>query len=212
MSATMNCRVDARRRKLFGSESLNGVDYVEVSDDQLTLSVYFFKAAPQNLAATNIRIDGGRRVTAINAIAVAPAPAGGDAAAQCALVTLDRYGDFSNYTLRLVQTVSNDDGALHAQPFPGFDPRYDHIDFNFKIGCPSDFDCVARENCADDAPALPPIDYLAKDYESFRRSIFDRLAVTMPQWRERHVPDIGVTLVELLAYVADQLRDRKSVV
>ena len=27
----------------------------------------------------------------------------------------------------------------------------------------------------------------------------------MPDWRERHVPDIGIMLVELLAYVGDQL-------
>ena len=27
----------------------------------------------------------------------------------------------------------------------------------------------------------------------------------MPEWRERHVPDIGITLVELLAYVGDHL-------
>ena len=27
----------------------------------------------------------------------------------------------------------------------------------------------------------------------------------MPDWQERHVPDLGVTLVELLAYVGDYL-------
>src|SRR6185436_19413642 len=42
-------------------------------------------------------------------------------------------------------------------------------------------------------------------YESFRQLMFDRLALLMPDWRERHVPDLGVTLVELLAYVGDQL-------
>ena len=35
--------------------------------------------------------------------------------------------------------------------------------------------------------------------------MLDRLLVTMPEWRERHIPDIGITLVELMAYVADQL-------
>ncbi|MFT4102661.1 MAG: putative baseplate assembly protein [Burkholderiaceae bacterium] len=205
MSAMMTCRVDARRRELFGNESWNGIDYVEVSDDQSTLSVHFFNAAPASLSAANIRIDGGRRITGIRAIAVGPAPAGSDDAARCASITLDRYGDFSNYVLRLVEVVQDDDGTSHERPLPGFDARYDRIDFNFKIGCPSDLDCVAREDCPDDATALPPIDYLAKDYSSFRQRILDRLAVTMPDWRERHAADIGVTLVELLAYVADQL-------
>ncbi len=27
----------------------------------------------------------------------------------------------------------------------------------------------------------------------------------MPDWRERHVPDVGIMLVELLAYAGDQL-------
>ncbi len=56
-------------------------------------------------------------------------------------------------------------------------------------------------------PALvePLIDYLAKDYASFRRLMLDRLALLMPEWTERHIPDIGITLVELLAYVGDYL-------
>src|SRR5262249_14051123 len=47
--------------------------------------------------------------------------------------------------------------------------------------------------------------YLAKDYASFRQLILDRLALTMPNWQETHVPDLGITLVELLAYVGDYL-------
>ena len=47
--------------------------------------------------------------------------------------------------------------------------------------------------------------YLAKDYESFRRLLFDRIGHTLPEWGETHIPDIGVTLVELLAYVGDSL-------
>ena len=57
-------------------------------------------------------------------------------------------------------------------------------------------------------PALlpaPQIDYLAKDYASFRRLMLDRLAVVMPDWSERNPADLGVALVELLAYVGDQL-------
>ena len=49
------------------------------------------------------------------------------------------------------------------------------------------------------------INYLAKDYASFRQLILDRLALVMPDWKERHVPDIGIALVEVLAYVGDHL-------
>ena len=59
----------------------------------------------------------------------------------------------------------------------------------------------ARRRCA----PRREINYLAKDYASFRQLILDRLALTMPDWQETHVPDIGIMLVELLAYVGDQL-------
>ncbi|HUJ71997.1 MAG TPA: putative baseplate assembly protein, partial [Verrucomicrobiae bacterium] len=51
----------------------------------------------------------------------------------------------------------------------------------------------------------PEINYLAKDYASFRQVILDRLALLMPGWQEQHVPDIGIALVELLAYAGDYL-------
>ena len=76
---------------------------------------------------------------------------------------------------------------------------------SFVVDCPSELDCVAEPGPPPPAPPGPELSYLAKDYASFRRLLFDRLAVTMPAWREEHVPDIGVTLVELLAYVGDQL-------
>jgi hypothetical protein len=51
----------------------------------------------------------------------------------------------------------------------------------------------------------PEINYLAKDYASFRQLTLDRLALVMPAWRETHVPDLGIALVELLAYAGDYL-------
>ena len=108
------------------------------------------------------------------------------------LVTLDKYGDFSTYTLGLVG-VSN------------IDPRYQEVDFNFKVNCPSDLDCAPVCQCEPEALAEPEINYLAKDYASFRQLILDRLALLVPEWKERHIPDLGITLVELLAYTGDYL-------
>ena len=86
-----------------------------------------------------------------------------------------------------------------------FDQRYSCVEFSFKAGCPSDLDCCAPLVCPPPKRTEPEINYLAKDYESFRQLILDRLAVIMPDWRERHVPDIGIALVEVLAYVGDYL-------
>ena len=46
---------------------------------------------------------------------------------------------------------------------------------------------------------------MAKDYASFRRLMLDRLAVIMPEWKERNPADMSVMLVELLAYVGDHV-------
>src|SRR6185369_13564780 len=91
------------------------------------------------------------------------------------------------------------------RPMRGFDRRFAQICFSFKVGCPSDLDCLPQSACAP-AP-LPQVDlnYLAKDYASFRQAILDRMSLTMPEWKERHVPDIGIMLVEVLAYTADYL-------
>jgi hypothetical protein len=121
----------------------------------------------------------------------------------CMIVTVDKPGDFSTYTLCLVDLDA--DGRPTDRPFPGMDPRYGCLEFSFKAGCPSDLDCKQQEICPPPEYTEPEINYLAKDYASFRQLILDRLALIMPDWQERHVPDIGVALVELLAYVGDHL-------
>lgn len=193
------CRGDQRREQVRAKTLLNGLDYLEVGDDQRTLKVYFLGKAPRNLTGDNCQdrfsIEDGRRVHGIRIIAAEihrnPDPELDDMVE----LRLDRYGDFSTYTLRM----------LDSDPDEPIDPCYDHIDFTFKVDCPSDLDCKGGAACPPETRDEPAIDYLAKDYASFRRLILDRLAVVMPDWKERHVPDLGVTLVELLAYVGDYL-------
>lgn len=192
------CRNDPRRDAVRRAHGRNGLDYVEVSDDQRTLYVYFLGKLPPELKENRpgledyLRIEGGRRVTDIRITDVDPQVNPDPEKDDYLVVRLDRYGDFSTYTLRLAG-VEN------------IDPHYDHVDFSFKVNCPSDLDCKLL--CACEPPVLeePEINYLAKDYASFRQLLLDRLALLMPDWRERHVPDLGITLVELLAYTADYL-------
>jgi hypothetical protein len=51
----------------------------------------------------------------------------------------------------------------------------------------------------------PEIDYLAKDYASFRQLLLDHLSLWLPGWTEGHAADLGHALVEVLAYAADYL-------
>jgi len=49
------------------------------------------------------------------------------------------------------------------------------------------------------------IDYLARDYVSFRQLMLDHLALRVPDWTESSPADLGNVIVEVLAYAADYL-------
>lgn len=192
------CEQDARRDEVRRLKGWTGLDYVEIGEDQRTLSAYFLGNLPAELVTNKpgiekyLRLEGGVRVTSIAIVDVDPVVDGNPETDDHLVVHIDAAGDFSTYTLRLVGLKK-------------IDPRYDHVDFSFKVDCPSELDC--RPDCACDPPVLaePEINYLAKDYASFRQLLLDRLAVLLPGWTERNVPDLGITLVELLAYTGDYL-------
>ncbi|MFY9572081.1 MAG: putative baseplate assembly protein, partial [Blastocatellia bacterium] len=202
MNTSKFCRDQQRRRRVRAKER-NGLDYLEVNKGQLRLTLFFLGQAPTDLTPANIRIDGGVRIRNIKVISVYPCLQEDPELDDRLQVTLDKWGDFSTYRLRLVEPDAN--GRPGQERLAGFDPRYSHLDFNFKVECPSDFDCQSLPACPPPQRDEPEISYLAKDYASFRQLILDRMALVMPEWTERHVPDLGVTLVEVLAYVGDHL-------
>jgi hypothetical protein len=202
----MICHDNTRRawvrahRDKHGQRDLNGLDYVEVADDksQTILTAYFIGKLPKQLRVDKpalvkyLRIEGGRRVRDIRIVDVDPHLEDREDLDDYLVIEVDKPGDFSTYTLRLID-------------LPGIDPHYDRAEFNFKVDCPSDLDCATPANCPPPKLDEPDINYLAKDYASFRQLILDRLALIMPQWQERHVPDLGIALVEVLAYAGDHL-------
>lgn len=183
---TLACRIDRRRRLLFGNIDWNGIDYLDVADDQRSLCVHFFGGIPEGVGPDNVQISGGRVVD------VQPDPSRDEELDDCLRIVLDRPGDFSTYRLCLVGVA-------------GIDPRFSCLEFSFKTACESDLDCGQSQICPPPARSEPDMNYLAKDYASFLQLIYDRLALILPEWRERHAADLQVTLVELLAYAGDYL-------
>jgi hypothetical protein len=198
------CSAPARRDKLRLAGTLNGIDYVEVGDDGVSLCVHLFGEIPQGLGVANVRISGGERITGLRVLGVNPElePELHDDA--CLRVVLDREGDHTAYCLCLVEATSGNDPASW-RAYPGFDPRYACATLHFRLDCAKTLDCADEAPCVSPASPAPEINYLAKDYASFRQLFLDRLALDMPAWTERHVPDLGIALVEALAYTADQL-------
>jgi hypothetical protein len=200
--ANLSCH-EERRREDVRSASLFGLDYVEVADpQQLTLNVFFLGKAPANIEKANVVLTGGRRIRDVQITSVSVQRQPDPTLDDYLEVRVNKPGDFSNYTISLVKAVS---GQPTSEPMAGFDPRYDQVCFSFKASCPTDLDCKQPCTCPPPQHTQPDIDYLAKDYESFRQLILDRMALTISAWTETHEPDLGITLVELLAYTGDYL-------
>jgi hypothetical protein len=223
---------DLRRLEVIKlSGTANAIEYLEVRDHlepdptlrQRTLFVRLLRPVPTKangdcaLEPQNVLIDGGERLATVAVEWVAAAdklPPGTDSALVDGIDDLPRtlvvrttvFGDFSRYTLHLRAGSGSD------QPPGGFDPRLSEIDFSFKVECPSDFDCAATQPCPPQPAAKPDIDYLAKDYTGFRRLMLDRMNLLAPGWSERTAADVGVTLVELMAYAADNLSYRQDAI
>ncbi len=203
---------------------LNGIDLVEVDGGhgpqvpaQRTLLVRLLRPVPAGFAAADLRIDGGVRLDpAINPVRVVWAfAASGLAAARDAgavgsddvdafaglpdpdrllVVRTSSAGDFSTY--RLVVT----DPDRH-----GLDPRLSVADFGLRVDCPTDLDCLVPATCPPHGVAEPVVDYLSRDFAGLRQLLLDRLSLVLPRWTDRSVADLGVTLVELFAYLGDHL-------
>lgn len=222
----VKCGSDARRIAVKDSADWNGIDYLEVRSvaeggvykkNPLVL-LHCFKPV-SGLDADNVHFSGGLRekgivaewaysakdILANNDGKVLPGELEIlsliDRPASVLVVRPSGRGDFSMYRLSLVKSAD----ALGSPP-TGFDVILSQVDFSFKVECPSEFDCACVESPSQESlPEPAAIDYMAKDYASFRKLVLDRLSLIMPDWKDRNPADIGIMLVELLAYVGDHL-------
>ena len=202
----------------------NGIEFLEVLDKasppgaprQQTLLVRLLRPG-FTLTPDNLRIFGGERIRTVGVVWCAPANAlppqaepglvdTVDDLARTLVIRTDSSGDHSTYTLSIVANSGS------TNPPAGFDPRLSNIDFSFKVECESDFDCARAPACPPQQRTKPDIDYLAKDYPGFRRLMLDRMSLLVPRWAERSPADVGVMLVELLAYAADNLSYRQDAI
>ena len=192
-----------RRLTLLASTTTNGVDFVEVATaDQTQLRVHFLNAVSLRgkLAATTpVTITGGEVIAdvPVNPVDEATDWSADSDGRPVLSVSVRAPGDFSLYTLT-VSAVSPAGGA------PVLDPFLDAATFTFKVNCPVTVDAGGPAGPAGPpyrpAPATtdPAIDYLAKDFASFRRALSDFSALRYPAWTERSEADLGTVLMEAL--------------
>jgi hypothetical protein len=186
-----------RRSKLLappGNTLLNGIDFVEIADDaQTRLVVHFLNdVAVENKLTGTPMITGGETIPTVDVQPVQAGDWGHDDRHVTLTLRVAAPGDFSFYTLRI--------------PSEKLDPFFDHAIFTFKARCPSDLDCQPPPVVCPAVQAdVPPIDYLAKDFLSFRQALLDFSAFRYPNWQERSEADFGMMFLEALSAVADEL-------
>jgi hypothetical protein len=188
---------------------VTGIDFVQVVDpgDQRILRI-FFLIDPDTLAmpmvataalpadadpglVTIVSISGGETLAEARVVRATWMSVPTDAGPRTILeVEVAEPGDFSIYRLTV----------LDAR----VDRWFNGVPFSFKQGCPSDLDCATTSECPEEDAPEPQIDYLARDFTSFRNALLDFAATNWGQWRERVPADAGDMLLEIMAALGDE--------
>ena len=206
-----------------GPNAPNGIKLLRVVEvhnlsDTAVIEVYFYNlnyliaiiakyTGSNSLAKTIFPISGGTRVRAGSALGQVQVDSTGslpntaitqpDATKPVLRLIVKPIGDYSTYTLGLSTA-----GILSTV----IDPLFAEIRFKFRPGC-------FNNNCAPEwESALPPfeepvIDYLAKDYGSFRQTMIAAMSRRVPGWEPTSEADLDMVLAELFSVAADELSD-----
>ena len=115
------------------------------------------------------------------------------------VLTIKPIGDYSTYKL-----------SLNTNEFPAgdvvLDPVFNEIDFKFRPGC-FNVNCAPDWNAAQPPRDEPVIDYLAKDYDSFRHTMIAAMMQRVPNWETSSEADLDQVLLDLFSASADELSD-----
>lgn len=204
----VNEEVLEERARNLAARGLNGIHRVYVrlmpvaapTEAWLDLEFHNTLQLPAILAA----IGGGALPHAVFPIAGGSRIAAGAAAGQVRVAQV-LAGPEANQ-LRLVVPVIGDYSTYTLMvDFALIDPMLSEIAFKFRPAC-------FNLNCADDkpmpaAPPQPEIDYLAKDFDSFKHTLICAMQARVPDWAPTSEADLDQVLIDLIAADADELSD-----
>lgn len=183
-----------------------GVDFVRAaqSGGEWQLQVWFVPssaevpklAVPHGLQPRHFRIerlDGAGSVPEVAAVRYPPS------AAEYITLELRKIPPASEGIFQSLPYV------LHLEHVPWLNGGFASAVFSLHPAAGTEL--PASPGAEPEAGPLPEaaVNYLAKDYQSFLTLMQNHLSLTAPEWRERHAPDLGVALLELLAYAGDHL-------
>ncbi len=204
---TLNEEALAKRgEKLAAHRKLNGIDYVLVEIEKINdetvakLTIRFFNnhvlgALPTDAGNLNVKFTITKSAGSITNQYKRPAPEIISPAVKSRnqlILLVAPAGDYSTYTL-----------TFHDEKI---DPFFSSIDFKFRPGC-------FNNNCAPSFKKLtkpsenPKIDYLAKDFESFKHMMINAMKERIAGWEPTSEADFDVMLLELFSVAGDELSD-----
>lgn len=108
-------------------------------------------------------------------------------------LTVSPIGDYSTYTLSVEYKEI-------------MDPLFSEIDFKFRPGC-FNTNCKPEWKTAPEPKKDPSIDYLAKDYDSFKHTMIAAMMERVPGWQPTSEADLDQAFIELFSAAADELSD-----
>jgi hypothetical protein len=206
---------------LLQQSAVTGIDFVQVVDpeDQTVLRVFFLinpdqlddpivtGGLPIDVSTSTVTIhstSGGERLADVPIVRTTFVQITINGENRTALeIKTSEPGDFSLYRLTIID-----------EPKRRVDRFFNGVVFSFKQGCPSVLDCKPPGLvCPIDEIVDFPIDYLARDFISFRNALLDFAAQRYPRWAEKVEADAGIMLMEVLAALGDDLsyiQDRYS--
>jgi hypothetical protein len=204
----------ADRARDLDAAGLNGFALVYVSLEPVAkpsfawLDVEFHNA--NALAAlpppAAFRIDGGTRRPAgpgAGQVQVTEVHADPDGRAFALRLKVAPVGDYSTYTL----TTTAAGLVPPADALPrAMDPLFARLPFKFRPGC-FNLNCAPTWRGAAPPPDEPAIDYLARDYDSFRHVLMTAMAQRVPGWQPTSEADLDQVLIDLIAATGDELAD-----
>jgi hypothetical protein len=199
-----------RINEISDSGNINGIDMAltSIETDHAVLEVRFFNAnylsnILNDTTTGTIKpyqvfpITGGLRLPAgpaegqVKVISITQ----DDLTKPILVLRVEPIGDYSTYTL-----VVNSIGGYN------FDPLFNEIEFKFRPGCFST-NCAPEWEPVVPAGKSPVIDYLARDYDSFRHQLMTWMTKRIPGWNATSEADLDQVLIELLSVAADELSD-----
>jgi hypothetical protein len=107
-------------------------------------------------------------------------------------------GDYSSYRLRVSFQSAGGDDLI--------DPLFAEIPFKFRPGC-FNLNCAPAWEAGRDKMPTPSIDYLAKDFDSFKHVLINAMRERVPGWEPTSEVDLDQLILSLLAADGDFLSD-----